>query len=118
MARPGRGYPQKGGGLRGKVESSSLDSLRSVGRRREPRCGTSPTHSVVPIERVTHMAVTRLRTRRDAGKRATLEAVLDMLGGVAGAEDVSAFVERKLAAGRGWKFFMVDPVAYAGVVRR
>jgi hypothetical protein len=46
---------------------------------------------------VTHMAVTRLRTRRDVEKQATLEAVRDMLGGVAGAEDVFAFVERKLA---------------------
>jgi hypothetical protein len=63
------------------------------------------------------MAVTRLRTRRDVEKQAGLEAVRDMLGGVTGVEDVVAFVERKLAAGRGWKFVMVDPVAYAGVVR-
>jgi len=63
------------------------------------------------------MPVTRLRTRQDARNQAPLAAVLDMLGGVAGAEDVVAFVERKLAAGRGWKFIMVEPVAYAGVVR-
>src|SRR3954464_5993520 len=63
------------------------------------------------------MAVTRLRTGRDVAKQAALETVRDMLGEVAGAEDVVAFVERKLAAGRGWKFVMVDPVAYAGVVR-
>lgn len=63
------------------------------------------------------MPVTRLRTRQDASGRATLETVLGLLGGVAGAEDVVAFVERKLAAGRGWNFVMVDPVAYAGVVR-
>ena len=62
------------------------------------------------------MPVTRLRTRSDAGRQATLEAVRVMLDGVAGAEDVAAFVDRKLAAGRGWKFVMVDPVAYAGVV--
>jgi hypothetical protein len=63
------------------------------------------------------MPVTRLATRPEAGRRATLEAVLGMLGGVTGVEDVAALVERKLAAGRGWKFVMVDPVAYAGVVR-
>ena len=62
------------------------------------------------------MPVTRLRTRSDAGRQATLEAVRVMLDGVVGAEDVAAFVDRKLAAGRGWKFVMVDPVAYAGVV--
>src|SRR4051794_11191170 len=39
-----------------------------------------------------------------------------MLGGVAGAEDVVAFVERKLAAGRGWKFIMVEPRLYADIV--
>ena len=64
------------------------------------------------------MPVTRLTTRRDARKQTTLEAVRDMLDGVVGAEDVAAFVERKLAAGRGWKFVMVDPVTYASVVRR
>jgi CRP-like cAMP-binding protein len=62
------------------------------------------------------MAVVQLATRRDAVKQATLEAVLDMLGGVAGAEDVARLVERKLAAARGWRFVMVDPVAYADVV--
>src|SRR4051794_41097432 len=62
------------------------------------------------------MAVTRLRTGRDVAKQAALETVRDMLGEVAGAEDVVAFVERKLAAGRGWKFLMVEPVLYAEVV--
>jgi hypothetical protein len=61
------------------------------------------------------MAVTRLRTRRDAGDRAALEAVRDLLEGVAGAADLIAHVERKLAAGRGWGFVMVDPLAYAEV---
>jgi hypothetical protein len=64
------------------------------------------------------MAVTRLTTGRDARKQATLEAARDLLDGVAGAEAVAAFIERQLAAGRGWKFVMVDPVAYAGVVRQ
>src|SRR3954470_7191195 len=62
------------------------------------------------------MSVTRLRTRQDARNQAALAAVLNMLGGVAGAEDVVAFVERKLAAGRGWKFIMVEPRLYADVV--
>ena len=62
------------------------------------------------------MAVTRLRTRRDVEKQTALEAVRDMLGSVAGTEDIVAFVERKLAAGRGWKFLMVEPVLYAEVV--
>jgi len=62
------------------------------------------------------MPVTRLRTRRDTGDRAALEAVRGMLEGVAGAGDVVALVERKLAATRGWGFVMVDPVAYAEVV--
>jgi hypothetical protein len=62
------------------------------------------------------MAVTRLRTRRDVEKQAGLEAVRDMLGGVAGVEDVVAFVERKLAAARGWGFVMVEPRLYADVI--
>jgi DNA-binding transcriptional ArsR family regulator len=62
------------------------------------------------------MPVTRLRTRRDARGQAALEEALDLLGGVAGAEDVVAFVERKLAAGRGWTFIMVEPRLYADVV--
>src|SRR3954454_5084187 len=63
------------------------------------------------------MSVMRLRTRPDQGRQARLEAVLDMLDGVPGAEDVLAFVGRKLAAGRGWNFVMVDPVAYQRVVK-
>ncbi len=62
------------------------------------------------------MPVTRLRTRRDVGDRATLEAVRGMLEGVAGAADLVARIERKLAATRGWGFVMVDPVAYAEVI--
>src|ERR671916_1525146 len=62
------------------------------------------------------MPVTRLRTRRDAGDRAALEAVRNILGGVTGAEDVVALVERKLSAGRGWKFIMVEPRLYGDVV--
>jgi hypothetical protein len=62
------------------------------------------------------MPVTRLRTRRDVGDRATLEAVRGMLEGVAGAADLVAHIERKLAATRGWGFVMVDPVAYAEVI--
>src|SRR3954452_7132524 len=62
------------------------------------------------------MPVTRLRTRRDASDRATLEAVRGMLEGVAGAAGLVAYVERELAATRGWRFVMVDPVAYADVI--
>ena len=62
------------------------------------------------------MPVTRLRTRRDVEKQAALEVVRDMLGGVAGTEDVVAFVERKLAAARGWGFVMVEPRLYADVM--
>ena len=62
------------------------------------------------------MAVMRLRTRRDVEKRVTLEAVLGMLDGVEGVEDVATFVGRKLAAARGWGFVMVEPRLYADVV--
>src|SRR4051795_13621122 len=62
------------------------------------------------------MPVTRLRTRRDASDRATLEAVRGMLEGVAGAAGLVAHVERELAATRGWRFVMVDPVAYADII--
>src|SRR3954470_15849300 len=62
------------------------------------------------------MPVMRLGTRRDASDRASLEAVRGMLEGVAGAADIVAHVERKLAATRGWGFVMVDPVAYAEVI--
>jgi hypothetical protein len=65
---------------------------------------------------VTHMPVMRLRTRQDTSDRATLETVRGMLEGIAGAADLVAHVERKLAAARGWGFVMVDPVAYAEVV--
>jgi hypothetical protein len=39
-----------------------------------------------------------------------------MLEGVAGAAGLVAYVERELAATRGWRFVMVDPVAYADVI--
>src|SRR3954454_9683092 len=63
------------------------------------------------------MPVMRLGPRRDASDRAALEAVRGMLEGVAGAADIVAHVERKLAATRGWGFVMVDPVAYAEVIQ-
>src|SRR3954465_6518390 len=63
------------------------------------------------------MPVTRLGTRRAAGDRGALGAVRGMLEGVAGAADLLAHVERKLAATRGWGFVMVDPVAYAEVIQ-
>src|SRR3954453_8210142 len=90
--------------------------LRSEWPRRVAPHATRPWRSVPPVAGVTHMAVTRLRTHRDVEKQATLEAFRDMLGSVAGVEDVVAFVERKLAAGRGWKFIMVEPRLYADVV--
>ena len=62
------------------------------------------------------MAVTKLTTRRDATRQAALETVLGVLDGVADAADVVAYVERKLAAGRGWTFIMVEPGLYADVV--
>src|SRR4051794_13916769 len=64
------------------------------------------------------MPVARLRARTDAKRQAALEAVVQMLHGVEGAEEVVVFVERRLAAARGWKFLMVDPVAFFGVVDR
>src|SRR3954452_3544511 len=63
-----------------------------------------------------HMAVTKLTTRRDATRQAALETVLGVLDGVADAADVVAYVERRLAAGRGWRFVMVEPSLYADVV--
>jgi DNA-binding transcriptional ArsR family regulator len=62
------------------------------------------------------MPVTRLRTRKDARDRATLEAVLGLLDGVEGVEDVATLVGRKLGATRGWEFVMVEPRLYADVV--
>jgi len=63
------------------------------------------------------MPVTRLRTRREAGRQTGLEAAVRLLHGVEGAEDVVAFVERKLSAARGWKFVMIEPRLNAEVVR-
>jgi DNA-binding transcriptional ArsR family regulator len=62
------------------------------------------------------MAVTRLRTRWDAREQAGLEAVRDVLESMPGTAELVAIVERKLAAARGWKFVMVEPVLYAEVV--
>jgi DNA-binding transcriptional ArsR family regulator len=69
------------------------------------------------------MPVTRLKTRRDAKEYAGLEALrdvlLDMAGTGAPSEVVGQLVtvvERRLAAGRGWKFVMVEPALYANVV--
>src|SRR4051812_2134828 len=68
------------------------------------------------------MAVVRLRTRRDAGEQAALEAILRMLQGAAGAaaspvlERIAALAGRELAATRGWSFVMVEPRLYAQVV--
>src|SRR3954447_1649315 len=59
------------------------------------------------------MAVTRLRTRRDAKEQAGLEAVRDVLESMPGTAELVTIVERKLAAARGWKFVMVEPVLYA-----
>jgi DNA-binding transcriptional ArsR family regulator len=62
------------------------------------------------------MAVTRLRTRRDAREQAGLEAVRNVLESMPGTAELVTIVERKLAAARGWKFVMVEPVLYAEVV--
>jgi DNA-binding transcriptional ArsR family regulator len=62
------------------------------------------------------MAVTRLRTRRDAREQADLAAVRDVLDSMPGTAELVTFVERKLAAARGWRFVMVEPVLYAEVV--
>src|SRR3954462_3799521 len=69
------------------------------------------------------MAVVRLRTRRDAGERKGLEALRGVLQDMDGSGGPSAVlgrlvevVERELAAGRGWRFVMVEPRLYAEVV--
>src|SRR3954467_13015924 len=62
------------------------------------------------------MAVMRLRTRRDAREQADLAAVRDVLDSMPGTAELVTIVERKLAAARGWKFVMVEPVLYAEVV--
>src|SRR4051794_38588570 len=69
------------------------------------------------------MAVTRLRTRRDARERGTLETLRDVLVdqvGMGAPPDLVgpmvALVDRRLAAGRGWNFVMVEPRMYANVV--
>jgi CRP-like cAMP-binding protein len=62
------------------------------------------------------MAVTRLRTRRDATEQANLAAIRDMLAEMPGAADLVTIVERKLATTRGWGFVMVEPRLYADVI--
>ena len=69
------------------------------------------------------MAVTRLRSRRDAQEQHGLEAVRDMLLEAAevGAPQATvgrlvATVERELASRRGWGFVMVEPRLYGDVV--
>ena len=62
------------------------------------------------------MAVTRLRTRRDATEQANLAAIRDMLADMPGAADLVTIVERKLATTRGWGFVMVEPRLYADVI--
>jgi CRP-like cAMP-binding protein len=75
------------------------------------------------VERPVHMAVTRLRSRRDAREQLGLEALRDMLceAAEAGAPRdtvgrLVAAVERELASRRGWGFIMVEPRLYAEVV--
>jgi DNA-binding transcriptional ArsR family regulator len=63
------------------------------------------------------MPVTRLRTQQEVGRQAGLEAAVQLLHGVEGAEELVALAERKLAAARGWKFIMVEPRLNAEVVR-
>ena len=69
------------------------------------------------------MPVTRLRPRRDARERDSLETLRDLLvvqvGMGAPADLVGpmvTLVDRRLAAGRGWNFVMVEPRLYANVV--
>lgn len=69
------------------------------------------------------MAVVRLRTRRDAKEQMGLEALRDVLQGMAGTGAPSDIlgrlvqsVERELASRRGWGFVMVEPVLNAAVV--
>src|SRR3954447_19628827 len=75
------------------------------------------------VGRLVHMAVTRLRSRRDAREQLGLEALRDMLceAAEAGAPRdtvgrLVAAVERELASRRGWGFIMVEPRLYAEVV--
>src|SRR5690349_10519133 len=65
---------------------------------------------------VTHMPVTKLRTRRDATEQANLATIRDMLADTPGAADLVTIVERKLATRRGWGFVMVEPRLYADVI--
>src|SRR4051794_39954080 len=69
------------------------------------------------------MPVTRLRTRRDARERGSLETLRDLLvdqvGMGAPADLVGRMVtllDNRLATGRGWNFVMVEPHLYADVV--
>ena len=69
------------------------------------------------------MAVTRLRSRRDAREQHGLETVRNMLleAAEAGAPQATvgrlvATVERELASRRGWGFVMVEPRLYGDVV--
>ena len=70
---------------------------------------------------VAHMSVVRLRSRRDNKEQASLEGLRDVLQSMAGAphavlERLVSVVEWELAARRGWRFVMVEPVLYAEVV--
>src|SRR3954447_16968845 len=96
-----------------RISRKSYEPLTG-GAARPQRCrSTAPVTGVIP------MPVTRLKTRRDAGERATLEAAWRLLQGVGASpalDRIAALVGRELAARAGWSFVMVDPMAYAEVV--
>src|SRR4051794_26056150 len=128
-ARPGRGYPQKEGGLRGKVRIYRSKNRARVYRREDSLDACHVWHSNVPrMARVggdTHMPVTRLRTRRDARERDSLETLravlVDQVGMGAPLDLVGpmvARVERRLAASKGWSFVMVEPHLFHDLVLR
>src|SRR4051812_23363114 len=69
------------------------------------------------------MAVTRLRTRRDAREQTALEALRDMLAALDSdglpktlVGQLVATVEHELSSRSGWGFVMVDPVMFDAVV--
>jgi CRP-like cAMP-binding protein len=64
------------------------------------------------IEGVAHMAVVKLRTRRDRREQASLEQLRDVLRDWTPSpllDRLVGTVERELSSRRGWRFIMVEP---------
>src|SRR3954452_5453596 len=75
-----------------------------------------------PVGEVAHMAVTRLRSRRDARQEDGIARLREAIQDAADVVPVDVLgrivhmLDRELSSRRGWGFVMVEPHLYAGVV--